>query len=272
MYIIKASGEKEEFNPKKITSTLLRAGASRKLASEIVKKVEKRTHDGTKTREILDYALKLLKNKKPEVSARYDLKRAIMSLGPTGFSFEKFFAEVLKHYGYETEVGKMVQGKNIRHEVDITAKKKKVYMIENKYHNSLGNYTNLKVALYTYARFLDMKKHFDHPWLVTNTRVSRNARTYAKGVNMKVTSWNYPRADCLSSLITKKRLYPITILKSVNGSVKHKLSKANILLAISLRDYSIEELKKKTVLNENILKKIVNEASNVCSLKESKKI
>jgi hypothetical protein len=267
MYVIKASGEKEKFNPRKITATLLRAGASKQLASEIVSKVEKRTKDGTRTREILDYTLKLLKNKKPEVSARYDLKRAIMSLGPTGFPFEKFFAEVLKKYGYETQVGRMVQGKIIKHEVDITAKKKKVYMVENKYHNSLGNYTNLKVALYTYARFLDLKKNFDHPWLVTNTRLSRNARMYSKGVNMKVTSWNYPKDDCLHTLITKKKLYPITILKSVNDSVKFKLSKANILLAINLTEYSLPELKKKTGLNENVLNKLINEARSVCNVK-----
>ena len=271
MYVIKASGEKEKFNPKKITGTLLRAGASKKLASEIVSKVEKRTHDGTKTREILDYALKLLRSEKPEVSARYDLKRAIMSLGPTGFTFEKFFAEILKHYGYETQVGRMVQGKIIRQEVDVTAKKKYVYMVENKYHNSVGNYTNLKVALYTYARFLDLKKHFDFPWLATNTRLSRKARMYAKGVNMKVTSWNYPKDDCLNSLITKKKLYPITILKSVNDSVKHKFSKENIVLAVNLLDYSLEELKKKTGISEKILRKIIDEARKVCDVKKSKK-
>ena len=40
MYIIKASGKKEEFNSNKIIGTLVRAGASRKLANEIVGKIK----------------------------------------------------------------------------------------------------------------------------------------------------------------------------------------------------------------------------------------
>ena len=268
MYIIKASGEKEEFKPQKILGTLQRAGAPRKLAEGIVREVKAKTHAGTTTREILDMALGLLKNKQPEVSARYDLKRAIMNLGPTGFTFEKFFAEVLKNYGYETHVGRMVKGKIISHEVDIIAKKDLTYMIENKYHNSLGIYTNLKVALYTYARFLDLKKNFDRPWLATNTRLSRKAIAYANGVNMKITSWQYPREGCLRSLIEKKKLYPITVLKSVNDTIKWKLSEANIVLVTNLLDHSLKELKAKTNISENLLRRIIEEAEKVCDIKE----
>ena len=91
MYVLKASGKKEEFNPNKLKGTLLRAGASNKTANDIVKEIEGKIKDGTKTREILDMALELLKDKSPEISARYDLKRAVMSLGPTGFPFEKLW-------------------------------------------------------------------------------------------------------------------------------------------------------------------------------------
>ena len=129
MYIIKASGEKEEFKPNKILGTLLRAGASRKLAGEIVAKIKGKIHEGSTTKEILNLGLSSLKNKSPEVGARYDLKRAVMNLGPTGFPFERFFADILNHYGYATEVGKIVMGKITSHEVDVTAKKDKTYMI-----------------------------------------------------------------------------------------------------------------------------------------------
>jgi|TARA_Y100000310_G_scaffold127024_1_gene126048 hypothetical protein len=267
MYVIKASGKKEEFKPKKIFNTLLRAGASRKLADEIVKEVQKRVREGTTTREILDIALGLLKNKNPEINARYDLKRAVMRLGPTGFPFEKFFAEVLENYGYQTQVGKIVQGKLINHEIDVVAKKDKNYMVECKYHNSLGIYTNIKVALYVYARFLDLKEKFGQPWLSTNTRLSRSAITYTKGVGMKVTSWQYPKEDCLRSLIEKKKLYPITILKTIDDSVKFKLVNSGIVLAIKLLDYDLKDLKRKTGISENILKKIMDEAKGICKIK-----
>tara|TARA_Y100000310_G_scaffold344356_1_gene456703 strand:+ start:249 stop:1061 length:813 start_codon:yes stop_codon:yes gene_type:complete len=270
MYVIKASGEKEEFNPKKVLGTLLRAGASRKLAGEIIKKVEAKVHDGIKTRVILDTALDLLKNKKPEVGAIYDLKRAIMELGPTGFPFERFFAEVLKNYGYQTQVGKMVKGKAISQEVDIIAKKDSTYMIECKYHNSVGIYTNLKVALYTYARFLDLKKNFDRPWISTNTKLSRKAIAYAEGVNMKITGWQYPKNENLQKLIEDKKLYPITILKSVNKSVKHKLSNSGIVLVKNLLDYNLKELKTKVKIQEDILKKAVEEAQKIYDVKTGK--
>jgi len=267
MYVVKASGKKEEFKREKILGTLLRSGASKKIAEEIVRDVEKRIFDGITTKKILDTALKLLKNKKPEVAAVYDLKRAIMSLGPTGFPFEKYFAEVLENYGYKTEVGRIYKGKITSHEVDITAKKKFRYMIEAKYHNSHGIYTNLKVALYVYARFLDLKKHFDFPWLVTNTRLSRQASIYSRGVGMKVTGWNYPEKDNLQNLIEKKKLYPVTILKSVDNRVKEKLYKSNIHLVKNILDYDLKELKKMTRLSDIVLQSVVDEAQKIYKIR-----
>ena len=268
MYVIKASGKKEEFDPEKILRTLLRAGASRNLANDIVSQVKSKIHDLITTREILDMALDLLKNKQPEVGARYDLKRAIMNLGPTGFPFEQFFAEILRYYGYKTKVGQTVQGKITDHEVDVIAEKNsEKYMIECKYHNSLGVYTNIRVALYIYARFLDLKKKFKQPWLSTNTKCSTKAILYAKGVGMKITSWKYPKNESLQELIEKKNLYPITILKSVNNNIKTKLSKAGIMLAKNLINYDLNELKKKIKLPENVLKKILDECKGVCNVK-----
>tara|TARA_Y100000310_G_C20665123_1_gene807056 strand:+ start:43 stop:843 length:801 start_codon:yes stop_codon:yes gene_type:complete len=265
MYIIKASGKKEEFNPEKISRTLLRAGASKKLASEIVSQIESKVKDGTTTREILDSSLKLLREKNPTIEARYDLKRAIMGLGPTGFPFERFFAEVLKNYGYETKTGQTVQGTIINHEIDVVAEKdSKKYMIECKYHNSLGVYTNIRAALYVYARFLDLKKKFNQPWLATNTKCSSKAISYAEGVGMKITGWQHPKNESLKDLIEKKKLYPVNILKSVNENIKGKFSKANIILAQDLLNQNINDLKKKTGLSDNVLGQLIEEAKKVC--------
>ena len=89
---------------------------------------------------------------------------------------------------------------------------------------------------------------------------------YAKGIGMKVTSWQYPAEGCLRGLIEKKKLYPITILKTINDATKFKLVNSGIILAISLLDYDLEELKKKTGISENILKKILEEASGICKV------
>jgi Holliday junction resolvase/FtsZ-binding cell division protein ZapB len=264
MRIIKASGKKEEFNPEKISRTLIRAGADKKLASEIVSQIESKVKDGTMTREILDSSLKLLREKNPVIEARYDLKRAVMNLGPTGFPFEKYFAEILKHYGYETQVGQVLKGAITTHEIDIVAKKdSKRYMVELKYHNSQGIYTKLKVALYIYARFLDLKKQFDQAWIATNTRMSKQSVIYAKGMNMKITSWEYPPGESLMELIEKKKLYPITILKSVDNKIKQQLSNSDLVLATNLLKTDINELKKKTRIPENILRQIIDEARKI---------
>jgi len=263
MYVIKASGEKEELDVEKVRKTCLRAGASRELADKIAKEVEKRAYDGITTREVLYLTLKLLKEE-PEAAIRYDLKRAIMSLGPTGFPFEKFVAELLQNYGYKTKVGQVIRGKCVDHEIDIVAEKDgKRCMVECKYHNALGIYTDLKVALYTHARFLDFGDNFDQAWLVCNTKLTIAARKYAKCAGLKIMSWRYPREESLERMIEEKKLYPITILRSVKGFARDRLFQAGIVLARDLLDYGFERLKKMTELPQDKLNKIMEEAKVV---------
>jgi len=272
MQVIKASGKREKFNKNKIINTITRAGANQEIAKQIGNKVEaisrKEPKTEISTRKILKTVLKEL-NKQPIVCARYNLKNSIMELGPTGFPFENFFAEILKNYGYQVKVGKIMQGTYITHEIDVDAKKDKRYLVECKFHNANGIYTGAKTALYIYARFLDLKKEFDTPWISTNTKCSRSVIKYSKGVGMKITSWNYGGRESLQNLIEHKRLYPITILRSVKGHTKDQLSKARIILAKDLLTINIHELKKRTHLPENILKKILKEAAMVCEFKEN---
>lgn len=262
MKIQKASGEIEIFNPRKIYKTLIETGASRGLAQEIADAVRKKAREGITTHKILEIILYKLKNH-PGIRARYDLKRAIMSLGPTGFPFERYFADILKEHGYKTSVGNIVKGKKITHEIDILAEKKKTYMIECKYHNEPGKPTKLQPALYTYARFLDLRKPMDQPWLATNTKCSRDAKEYALGVGLKITSWKYPEKESLLKLIETKKLYPITILKNLDTKTKHKLFEADIVLAKNLQNYTVAQLKEKTELSEKQIKKILNELNLV---------
>jgi len=264
MYVVKASGEREEFDVEKIRRTCLRAGASKELADKIAKEVENRAYDGITTKEILDLTLKLLEEE-PEAATRYDLKRAIMSLGPAGFPFEEFMAEVLQNYGYKTKVGEILRGKCVDHEIDIMAEKDgERYLVECKYHNAQGIYTDLKVALYTHARFLDLSKNFDHAWLACNTRCTKEARGYAKCVGLKITSWRYPLKESLEKMIEKKKLYPVTILRSVKGFAKDRLFQARIMLAKDLLNYGPEDLKRMTGLPQDTVNKIMEEVRRVC--------
>jgi len=261
-YVIKADGEKERFSSNKIKRSILEAGGSRELANEIVEKIKNKKFKKVHTEKLLDFTLKSLK-KDVGLVARYDLKRAIMQLGPTGFPFEKFFALILSNYGYDVSVGEILQGKKITHEIDIIAKKQKTFMIECKYHNQVGTKTRVKVPLYVYARFLDLKKNFNSPWVATNTKCTSDVKNYARGVGMKITSWNFPEGESLKDLIVGKKLYPITVIRGIGGDVKKKLFESDIFLVKTLAESNLDLLRKKTGLPSKVLIKIVDEAKAI---------
>jgi Holliday junction resolvase len=273
MWVIKASGETEEFDLNKIKRTCLKAGASQNLANKIARDVEKRSYDGISTKEILHITLDLLGRQKPFIAARYDLKGAIFRLGPAGFAFEHLVAEILKEYSFKTKVHSMINGFCVQHEVDIIAtKKNKSYMVECKYHNLPGIYTGLREALYTYARFLDLKngskeglcQKFEQPWLICNTRFSDDAIQYSKCIGLRLIGWGYPEVKNLREMIEKRRLYPITMLRKLDRESQEKLAMAGLVLINDLIEISIKELNKITKIPVKKLRILVNEAEGIC--------
>ncbi len=273
MWVVKASGETEKFDPKKIKRTCLRAGASEELANKIVEKVKKKSYDGISTKEILHITLSLLRKEKPFIAARYDLKGAMFRLGPAGFIFEHFTGELLREYGYTTKVHNILKGFCVSHEIDVVAtKKNKSYMIECKYHNLPGIYTGLREALYTYARFLDLSdgakqglcQKFEQAWLVCNTKFSEDSIHYAKCKGIKLIGWNYPEDVSLKSLIEKKKLYPITMIRNLDGDSLDKMSSSDFILAIDLLRNSIKELNSITKISVKKLRKFKEEAKRIC--------
>lgn len=265
MQVIKSSGLIERFDKKKIYRSIREAGGSKKLAKDAIREVRRKFSKNVSTYEILSFLIKFLQ-REPGVSQKYDLKRAIMSLGPTGFPFEKFFARVLENYGFKTTTGNKLKGKMVYHEVDVIATKDKKWMIECKYHNQPGIITKLHVPLYTYARFLDLSSYkFDSPWLATNTKCSGEAIKYAKGVGLKVTSWKYPKEDNLEKLIENKKLYPVTILKSVSNDILNKIYDSGFVIAKDLLGFSEYDLSRRIGVDQKTASKIIEEVKIVCS-------
>lgn len=272
MYVTKASGEIEKFQPEKIKRTCMRAGATEKLANRIMKEVTKRAYDGIPTREILKITLKILDKEMPHVAARYDLKGSIMRLGPAGFLFEHLIAEILKEYDYDTKVHSIISGACVQHEVDVIAiKQNKSYMIECKYHNTPGVYTGIRDILYTYARFLDLVdgykankcEKFDQAWLVCNTKFSSDVIQYAKCKNIKLTGWRFPTGESLEFMIETKRLYPITILRNLDRDSEEKLVNVDFLLCKDLLKMDLKKLNKTTGISKNKLQTLINESKKI---------
>lgn len=228
--VIKATGEIEPFSEEKVISSLMRAGADQSLAQKIVAKIKPSLYPNIPTFELYSAIMKDLKREQRTVAEKYSLKKAIMDLGPTGYPFEKFVAGVLNAQEYKTKTNQIIMGKCVSHEVDIIAQNDKKYMVECKFHSLPGGRTDIKVALYTYARFLDIKRQgFDAVWLITNTKVTQEVKTYALCMGMRITAWDYPEKESLNEMIDKSGLYPVTTLTSLSEQKKKELTESGII-------------------------------------------
>src|SRR3989338_5081017 len=148
IFIVKTDGTREEFHGGKLLDSLTWAGASSGVRDKIVQHIAREIEDGMSTSAIYRHAFELLHKFETPVAARYSLKRAIADLGPSGFPFEKFVAEIFKANGYETLTDQIVDGHCIDHEIDVIAwNENKLIMAEAKFHNELGMKSDLKVAL-----------------------------------------------------------------------------------------------------------------------------
>lgn len=238
--VTKASGKKEEFNEEKVMASIRRARIAKSIEDKVLSHVKSKIYEGIPTSEIYHHIIEFLgESESPFSKSRYSLKEAIMNLGPTGYPFEDFIAKILESQGYNTQTRQILMGKCITHEVDVLAKKDgKTSMIEAKFHNHAGTRSEVHVALYTYARFLDIKdkNNIDEPWLVTNTKTSLDASTYGLCVGLKIMSWNYPDNSSLRELIEKSRLHPITMLTTIPNALKNTLLNNHIVLCKDIHE------------------------------------
>ena len=240
-YVIKATGEREEFNPQKLRDSLMKTEANLEVIEKIISQIEKELKDGDSTKDIYHHAFQLLGREERPAAIRYSLRRAIMDLGPTGFPFEQFVAEILHTKGFETTTDYVAKGECAEHEIDIAAwNKEKLIFVEAKFHNELGIKSDLKVVLYVNSRWedlynmefdgFDQKRKLDEGWLVTNTKFSESAIKYAQCRGMKLIGWNYPEKGNLQDLIEEARLHPITCLESITPSDEKLLMEAGVVL------------------------------------------
>lgn len=270
--IKKSDGQLEPFSRHKLSRTLKRAGAKQRVANAIASKVSMRVKNGMATSDILKMALRLLNREAPQVAPRYNLAQALIKLGPTGFEFEKYVAELLRAYGYETELPDILTGSCITHEVDILAEKDlRRSMIECKFRNQTGIYIGIKDVMSTWARFLDLVEgaelgncpHMDEAWLVTNTRFSSDGLKYAHCKGMILIGWNHPEERSLSQMIDAKALYPITVLQGVDEKKFKALASGQVMLLKQLVDTDAIELVTRTGLGKEYIKKLTENAKRI---------
>ena len=266
--ITKSSGEKVKFSLDKLRISLKRTGADKETIDQILDNVRDELYQGISTKEIYNRAFALLKKKKSYLASKYKLKKAIYELGPTGFPFERFVSAILKYSGYKTEVGKTLQGKCVKHEIDVIANKNnETTIIECKFHSEQGPNCNVKIPLYINSRYRDVKSHwnanpkndtkFSKGWLVTNTRFTEDALQYGNCCGLYLLSWDYPKDDGLKDRIDRLGLYPITVSTLLTKREKQFLLSRDVVLCrqlikdkFYLDHLGVSEIRKEKILNE----------------------
>lgn len=269
MLITKADGTIQEFNPTKLEHSLRRSGASAEQAVSVLSEVERRMKPGITTRDIYTNAFQILKEMGGPIATRYTLRSAILELGPTGFPFEDYIARLFTYEGYKTLVRQNLQGKCALHEVDVVGHKEdKSFIGEVKFHHDPGFKSDLQVALYSYARFLDVQDSkvcaedicgINTLKIITNTKFTTAMIEYSMCKGIELHSWGYPQGEgSLESLVEKYKMYPITILDALSPHQKMILMQGGIVLCRDFIDRRTELLEYQ--LPEKVIERAVDEA------------
>ncbi len=272
--VTKNTGEKDVFDAEKLKSALRRSGATETEVDLVEQEVLYNLYDGITTKKIYRLAYNLLRNKSKRTAGRYRLKSAVMSLGPSGYPFEKFLGRLFESKGYKVSVNKIIKGKCVTHETDLIANNgTEQIMVECKFHSRITQKSDVKVPLYIQSRFLDIKAVWEqnpdlkntrlYGMVATNTRFTEDAKDFARCVGLKVISWDYPSGNSLREWIDDSGYYPITALQSLRKKDTELLLENNLVLCRELEP-NRQKLRDLNFSESNI-KKILTEAAHLIS-------
>ncbi|RJQ15975.1 MAG: hypothetical protein C4560_10405 [Nitrospiraceae bacterium] len=271
--IRKASGIIEDFNPQKLLESLTRSGADREQAEEVVEKLVPEITPFTSTKKIFRLAHKYLRQFNRASVLRYSLKKGLLRLGPSGYPFEKYFGELLGQYGYHADVGIILEGKCVTHEIDVIAvNDAEVVLVECKYRNRPNGAPDVKTALYVHSRFQDLRpvikerypdKTFSG-WLVTNTRFTSDAIQYANCAGLKIKSWRYPEDNSIEKMIEDRKLYPVTVLSGLNSAQIKRLIDNRLILMKDMATMKAHDIQRMLSVTESRAAKLIEQAGELC--------
>lgn len=260
MEVIKFDGTRAPFDPGRVRKSVMRTGASRKLADEVVSAIQGRMHDGMRTKEIYAMVREELEKRNVCFACRYNLRDALLKLGPAGYKFEKYVASILRAHQYDAHVPEEeYQGSCVLHEIDVIAEKdgRRVF-IEAKFRNDYRDVVNLKDTMATWSRFLDLVDgaavgtcpHFDECWIVTNARFTERAAQFGTCKGIHMIGWNTPQERSFAQLVDIVALYPVTVLTDhVTQSELESLSDQGIMLCKEAIEFDPENLAARTDLS-----------------------
>ena len=276
--IVKTTGDVEQFSLEKLKQSLERVGIDAEKAHEIANDIAKQDDIDT-TVDIHEATYKKLTEAYRPAAARYNLKRALKDLGPSGYPFEQFFARLLDASGYHTSTNRVLRGMCVEHEIDVMGyKDDRHFIFECKFHNNLGYKSDVQTVLYMKARFDDINarwdqvhegqdKHLHKLWIVTNTQFTSQAIEYARCAGIELMSWRFPKGGSLAELIDKTGLHPVTAITKLNRRQKDYLVNHGVVLCKEIEQK--QDVVQKAGIHGHKLQQIIAEARAITSLKIS---
>ncbi len=268
--VIKRDGEQASFDDHKVIHSMIRTGVPENLFEKALFYIKSHVQKDTiTTDEIFYYIQEFLKDKDKKSAVRFNLRRAIFELGPTGFPFEQLLQRIFENEGYKATVGIIMEGECVSHEIDVVIEKNgKKEIIEAKFHNQNGGKTDIQTMLYMYARFLDVKESNDisNVWVATNTKLTQDAIRYAQCKGIKALAWNYPENDNLQDFVEKPGMYPVTILSELTMDEKRRLIEGDVVLACNFLSTSDKELERRYLIDKNRIQEAKQSARLVCNV------
>lgn len=252
-FVKKAAGDIEPFSRKKLTRFLRRIEVPDQEIDKILESDSLQSRDQVSTEDIAKYVTERLcsTTNSSMYCARYNLKRDIRKMGPAGHTFEKYVGRLFQADGCEVQVGVEIEGHCVKHEIDVLARKEKsMHIVEAKFHNREGTKSDVTVALYVYARFLDVTEKFaetgvsQHLWIATNTKLTKTAYRYAACRGIHVLSIEQPFNNSIMDKVMREGLFPISTISELDPYLD-KLFAAEFILAtdiLHLRDNQAKDL------------------------------
>lgn len=276
----KKTGAVEPFSLDKLVQSLIKAGAQPEMALKIAESVEREHIDTSK--DIHRATLHATLQHDRRLAIHYNLKQALMDLGPSGYPFEKYMAALLQRSGYETKTNQVLAGKCVTHEIDIyleKPQKKIIGIAECKFRNQPGSKIDVKVPLYFDSRLRDVTwkleqkygidTHQYEGWLITNTKFTGDAITYARCAGIHLLGWTYPEENSIAKRIERHGIMPITALTSLTFRQKRVLLEQGIVLCSELSQH--KNLLRRIGVAKETIRLVEEDIGSVCSIPYTEK-
>jgi len=272
VFVTKIDGSRRPFEREKVMRTCLRLHASRETAEAVADKVESKLYDGVSTKEILRMIYRYLAEYRPQVKHEVDLRKAICLLRPKP-DFEQYIVRLLTALGYNVLGPQIVRGRCVEHEIDaIAMKNNETIYVEVKHHLWPHTYTGLDIFLQSKATFEDLvggyqvgynKVPFNRPMVVCNTKLSDHAKRYSSCAQIDHICWKSPQDNSLEELVEDHRLYPTTLMKTLDSKSQARLGDAGVLLLQELVNSDPLTLSHKTKIPIDKIKRLSQRAREI---------